>query len=121
VAKLQGGRPLDVNIFGLESDLLDLPCVKDTAVLRVDLPGYGEALVVPFAAVSPDRLASGHRAVKAACARRVPCLQAFVVPVDHIPYSPTGKARSRQLLESVWPLVSLEIELHKESTKEMSG
>ncbi|GAA4913875.1 class I adenylate-forming enzyme family protein [Streptomyces coeruleoprunus] len=105
VAKVEGISPLDVNIFGLESDLMDLPCVRETAVLRVDLPELGDALIVPFAPVSPEREASGHRAVQAACDRRVPCLPNYVVPVDAIPYSPTGKVRATRLLEAVLPRV----------------
>ncbi|WP_330288885.1 class I adenylate-forming enzyme family protein [Streptomyces sp. NBC_00576] len=105
VSKAAGGKPLDVNIFGLENDLMDLPCVRETAVLRTRLPEVGEVLVVPFAAVAPERLESGRRAVEAACERRVPCLPAYVVPVEAIPFSPTGKVRAAQLLEMVLPLV----------------
>lgn len=84
---------------------MDLPCVRETAVLRTRLPEVGEVLVVPFAAVAPERLESGRRAVEAACERRVPCLPAYVVPVEAIPFSPTGKVRAAQLLEMVLPLV----------------
>jgi acyl-coenzyme A synthetase/AMP-(fatty) acid ligase len=104
VSKAAQGKPLDVNIFGLENDLMDLPCVRETAVLRTRLPEGGEALVVPFAPVAPERLESGRRAVEAACARRVPCLPAYVIPVEAIPYSPTGKVRAAQLLDEVLPL-----------------
>ncbi|WP_306327708.1 class I adenylate-forming enzyme family protein [Streptomyces venezuelae] len=107
VAKAEAGKPLDVNIFGLEADLMDLPCVRETAVLRTSLPGAGEVLVVPFTPVAAERQESGYRAVSAACARRVPCLPAYVVPVDAIPYSPTGKVRAAQLLESVLPLLDI--------------
>ncbi|CAM5228645.1 hypothetical protein SVIOM74S_03061 [Streptomyces violarus] len=107
VAKAEAGKPLDVNIFGLEADLMDLPCVRETAVLRTSLSGAGEVLVVPFTPVAPERQESGYRAVSAACARRVPCLPAYVVPVESIPYSPTGKVRAAQLLESVLPLLDL--------------
>ncbi|MET7484780.1 class I adenylate-forming enzyme family protein [Streptomyces sp. NPDC005538] len=109
VSKAAQGKPLDVNIFGLENDLMDLPCVRETSVLRTRLPETGEeALVVPFAPVAPERLASGRRAVEAACARRVPCLPAYVIPVEAIPYSPTGKVRAARLLEMVLPLVRAE-------------
>jgi acyl-coenzyme A synthetase/AMP-(fatty) acid ligase len=105
VAKMEQGNPLDVNIFGLEADLMDLPCVRETVVLRVQLPELGDALIVPFAPVAAEREESGRRAVEAACARRVPCLPAHVISVPAIPYSPTGKVRATQLLESVLPLV----------------
>lgn len=105
VSKVDGTAPLDVNVFGLEYDLMDLDCVRDTAVLRVDLPGVGDALVVPFVPVSPERGAEGESAVRAACASRVPCLPAHVVRVASIPYSPTGKARAGELLARVLPRV----------------
>lgn len=109
VSKAVEGKPLDVNIFGLENDLMDLPCVRETAVLRTKLQDTGEeVLIVPFAPVSPERLESGRRAVAAACARRVPCLPAYVIPVEAIPYSPTGKVRAARLLETVLPLVRTE-------------
>ncbi|MCM2413798.1 class I adenylate-forming enzyme family protein [Streptomyces sp. RKAG290] len=103
VSKVDGTAPLDVNVFGLEYDLMDLPCVRDTAVLRVDLPELGDALIVPFVPISLEREAGGYRAVEAACARRVPCLPAYVVPVASIPYSPTGKVRAGELLTDVLP------------------
>ncbi|ARP71424.1 hypothetical protein LK07_18530 [Streptomyces pluripotens] len=109
VSRAAEGKPLDVNIFGLENDLMDLPCVRETAVLRTKLSDTGEdVLIVPFAPVSPERLESGNRAVTAACARRVPCLPAYVIPVEAIPYSPTGKVRAARLLETVLPLVHAE-------------
>ncbi|MFI6943915.1 class I adenylate-forming enzyme family protein [Streptomyces sp. NPDC050418] len=107
VAKMDETSPLDVNVFGLESDLMDLPCVRETSVLRVEVPEIGDALIVPFAAVSPERLESGRRAVQAACDRRVPCLPNYVVAVDAIPFSPTGKVRTAQLLDMVLPQVRL--------------
>ncbi|MFD0023529.1 class I adenylate-forming enzyme family protein [Streptomyces sp. NPDC058382] len=101
VSKVDGTAPLDVNVFGLEYDLMDLDCVRDTAVLRVDLPDVGDALIVPFVPVSPEREAEGRWAVLVACASRVPCLPAHVVPVASIPYSPTGKLRAGELLAEV--------------------
>ncbi|MFB4424027.1 class I adenylate-forming enzyme family protein [Streptomyces sp. QL37] len=105
VSKVDETAPLDVNVFGLEYDLMDLPCVRDTVVLRVDLPTLGDALVVPFVPVSAEREPGGRRAVRAACAGRVPCLPAHVLPVASIPYSPTGKVRAAELLEQVLPRV----------------
>ncbi|WP_406490591.1 acyl--CoA ligase [Streptomyces sp. NBC_01604] len=105
VSRAEQGKPLDVNIFGLENDLMELPCVRETVVLRTRLPEMGEALVVPFAPVAPEQLQSGRLAVEAACARRVPCLPAYVVPVEAIPYSPSGKVRAAHLLDAVLPLV----------------
>jgi acyl-coenzyme A synthetase/AMP-(fatty) acid ligase len=101
VATAEKRSPLDVNVFGLEDDLMDLPCVRETSVLRTRHELLGEVLIVPFVPVSPDREASGRRAIQAACARRVPCLPAHVVTVGKIPYSPTGKVRATQLLGEV--------------------
>ncbi|MFD4899719.1 class I adenylate-forming enzyme family protein [Streptomyces sp. NPDC058411] len=105
VSKVDETAPLDVNVFGLEYDLMDLPCVRDTVVLRVDLPTLGDALVVPIVPVSPEREEGALRAVRAACAGRVPCLPAHVLPVASIPYSPTGKVRAGELLDAVLPRV----------------
>ncbi|MZD04733.1 AMP-binding protein [Streptomyces sp. SID5785] len=109
VSRAVEGKPLDVNIFGLENDLMDLPCVRETAVLRTRLQDSGEeVLIVPFAPVSAERLETGRRAVAASCARRVPCLPAYVIAVDAIPYSPTGKVRAGHLLRTVLPSVLAE-------------
>jgi acyl-coenzyme A synthetase/AMP-(fatty) acid ligase len=106
VTKAEGGHPLDVNIFALEDELTSLPCVRETAVLKVELPDSGPALVAAFTPISPEREASGSRAVLAACERRAPQLPAHVVTVPAIPYSPTGKVRTAQLLETVLALIA---------------
>jgi acyl-coenzyme A synthetase/AMP-(fatty) acid ligase len=106
VTKAEGGHPLDVNIFALEDELTSLPCVRETAVLKVELPDAGPALVAAFTPISPEREASGSRAVLAACERRAPQLPAHVVTVPAIPYSPTGKVRTAQLLETVLGLIA---------------
>ncbi|MEV8097640.1 class I adenylate-forming enzyme family protein [Kitasatospora sp. NPDC085879] len=108
VTKAEGRHPLDVNIFALEDELTGLPCVRETAVLKVDLPDEGPTLVAAFAPISPEREASGSRAVLAACLRRAPQLPARVVTVPEIPYSPTGKVRTAQLLSTVLDLIGQE-------------
>lgn len=91
VSKVDETAPLDVNVFGLEYDLMDLPCVRDTAVLRVDLSTLGDALVVPIVPVSPEREAGALRAVRAACAGRVPCLPGLRPAGRVHPVQPDGQ------------------------------
>ncbi|MFD9974069.1 class I adenylate-forming enzyme family protein [Streptomyces sp. NPDC059017] len=119
-------RPLrdgavDAALFRLESDLLNLPCLRDTAVLRVDLPALGDALVVPFTAVAVGREITGHRALSEACARRVPSIPAHVIAVDTIPYSPTGRIRTAELLEAVVPIITLKLQLEQSEHQEISA
>jgi acyl-coenzyme A synthetase/AMP-(fatty) acid ligase len=113
---------LDAALFRLESDLLTLPCLRDTAVVRVDLPALGgEALVVPFIAVAVGREVTGHTALKTACARRVPSIPAHVIAVDAIPYSPTGRIRTAELLEAVVPIITLNLQLEQTVHQEISA
>lgn len=107
---------LDAALFRLESDLLNLPCLRDTAVVRVSLPALGDALVVPFIAVAVGREVSGHTALRTACARRVPSIPAHVIAVDHIPYSPMGRIRTAELLEAVVPIITLNLQLERTAT-----
>ncbi|MFI2379164.1 class I adenylate-forming enzyme family protein [Streptomyces sp. NPDC018964] len=112
---------VDEALFRLESDLLNLPCLRDTAVMRVDHPKLGDALVVPFIAVAVDREQTGYQALTASCARRVPSLPAHVIAVDEIPYSPTGRIRAGELLESVVPIITLNLQLEQSMHQEMSA
>ncbi|MEW1870054.1 class I adenylate-forming enzyme family protein [Streptomyces caelestis] len=114
-------RALDAALFRLESDLLNLPCLRDTAVVRVGLPALGDALVVPFIAVAVGREVSGHTALRTACARRVPSIPAHVIAVDHIPYSPTGRIRTAELLEAVLPIITLNLQLEQSVHQEVSA
>ncbi|MGC9542875.1 class I adenylate-forming enzyme family protein [Streptomyces sp. UG1] len=114
-------RALDAALFRLESDLLNLPCLRDTAVVRVSLPSLGDALVVPFIAVAVGREATGYTALRTACARRVPSIPAHVIAVDHIPYSPTGRIRTAQLLEAVVPIITLNLQLEQTVQQEISA
>ncbi|GAA2139175.1 malonyl-CoA synthase [Kitasatospora kazusensis] len=106
VSTAEGGRALDVNIFALEDDLTGLPCVRETAVLRVSRPDLGDALIVAFSPISAEREESGERAIRATCARMAPNLPAHVVSIPAVPYSPTGKVRAGVLLETVLPLIT---------------
>ncbi|GGR04342.1 class I adenylate-forming enzyme family protein [Streptomyces pilosus] len=110
---------LDAALFRLESDLLNLPCLRDAAVVRVSLPTLGDALVVPFIAVAVGREVSGHTALRTACARRVPSLPAHVIAVDHIPYSPMGRIRTAELLEAVVPIITLSLQLEQSERQEI--
>lgn len=110
---------LDAALFRLESDLLNLPCLRDTAVVRVSLPTLGDALVVPFIAVAVGREVSGHTALRTACARRVPSIPAHVIAVDHIPYSPMGRIRTAELLEAVVPIITLNLQLEQTEHQEI--
>ncbi|MDX3550078.1 class I adenylate-forming enzyme family protein [Streptomyces europaeiscabiei] len=113
---------MDAALFRLESDLLNLPCLRDTAVVRVDLPALGgEALVVPFIAVAVGREVTGHTALRTACARRVPSIPAHVIAVDAIPYSPTGRIRTAELLEAVVPIITLNLQLEQTVHQEISA
>lgn len=114
-------RALDAALFRLESDLLNLPCLRDTAVVRVSLPTLGDALVVPFIAVAVGREVSGHTALRTACARRVPSIPAHVIAVDHIPYSPMGRIRTAELLEAVVPIITLNLQLEQTVHQEISA
>lgn len=114
-------RALDAALFRLESDLLNLPCLRDTAVVRVGLPTLGDALVVPFIAVAVGREVSGHTALRTACARRVPSIPAHVIAVDHIPYSPMGRIRTAELLEAVVPIITLNLQLEQTVHQEISA
>ncbi|MDI9883300.1 AMP-binding protein [Streptomyces sp. HNM0645] len=123
-----GGAPrpmrdsaVDAALFRLESDLLNLPCLRDTAVLRVDLPALGDSLVVPFTAVAVGREITGYRALSEACARRVPSIPAHVIAVDTIPYSPTGRIRTAELLEAVVPIITLKLQLEQSEHQEISA
>ncbi|MFJ6216779.1 class I adenylate-forming enzyme family protein [Streptomyces sp. NPDC092296] len=119
VPKVQVDGERDAAVFGLEADLLSQPSIRDAAVLRLDLPEYGDALAVAFVPVAPDREAAGHRSIEAACARRVPWLRTHTVAVDEIPYSPTGKIRTRELTARVLPLISLNVHLDQQYAKEV--
>ncbi|MFI6644743.1 class I adenylate-forming enzyme family protein [Streptomyces sp. NPDC050504] len=121
VVALARDSDADTALFRLESDLLNLPCLRDTAVMRVDLPELGDALVVPFIAVAVGREVTGRAALTAACARRVPFLPAHVIPVDTIPYSPTGRIDTAELLESVLPIITLNLQLEKAVQQEVSA
>lgn len=112
---------VDEALFRLESDLLNLPCLRDTAVMRVDHPRLGDALVVPFIAVAVGREQTGYQALTASCARRVPSLPAHVIAVDEIPYGPTGRIRTAELLESVVPIITLNLQLEQSMQQEMSA
>ncbi|MFJ3928306.1 AMP-binding protein [Streptomyces sp. NPDC090022] len=112
---------VDTELFRLESDLLNLPCLRDTAVMRVGGGVLGDALVVPFIAVAVGREATGYQALSAACARRVPSLPAHVIAVDTIPYSPTGRIRTADLLDAVLPIISLNLQLEQSMHQEMSA
>ncbi|MEU3609212.1 AMP-binding protein [Streptomyces sp. NPDC035033] len=112
---------VDTELFRLESDLLNLPCLRDTAVMRVSSPVLGEAIVVPFIAVAVGREATGYQALSAACARRVPSLPAHVIAVDTIPYSPTGRVRTGELLDAVLPIITLNLQLEQSMQQEMSS
>ncbi|MEU0032265.1 class I adenylate-forming enzyme family protein [Streptomyces sp. NPDC006335] len=114
-------RALDAALFRLESDLLNLPCLRDTAVVRVSLPSLGDALVVPFIAVAVGRETTGYTALRTACARRVPSIPAHVIAVDHIPYSPTGRIRTAELLEAVVPIITLNLQLEQSVQQEISA
>ncbi|MFI9778626.1 class I adenylate-forming enzyme family protein [Streptomyces sp. NPDC051956] len=111
----------DTALFRLESDLLNLPCLRDTAVMRVSLPTLGDALVVPFIAVAVGREATGYRALTSACARRVPSIPAHVIAVDSIPYSPTGRIKAAELLEAVVPIIALNLQLEQSMQEEISA
>ncbi len=112
---------VDTEIFRLEADLLNLPCLRDTAVMRVDVPGLGDSLVVPFIAVAVGREVTGYKTLTAACARRIPSLPAHVIAVDHIPYSPTGTIKTDELLDSVVPIIKLNLQLEHTMQQEMSA
>lgn len=114
-------RAVDAALFRLESDLLNLPCLRDTAVVRVSLPTLGDALVVPFIAVAVGREATGYAALRTACARRVPSIPAHVIAVDHIPYSPTGRIRTAELLRAVVPILTLNLQLEQTVHQEISA
>ncbi|MFE9251318.1 AMP-binding protein [Streptomyces sp. NPDC007088] len=104
---------VDAALFRLESDLLNLPCLRDTAVIRLGLPTLGDVLLVPFVAVAVGREATGHTALRTACERRVPSIPAHVIAVDHIPRSPTGRIRTAELLRAVVPILSLSLQLEQ--------
>ncbi|MFZ3475541.1 class I adenylate-forming enzyme family protein [Streptomyces sp. 4.24] len=112
---------VDTELFRLESDLLNLPCLRDTAVMRVSNAVLGDAIVVPFIAVAVGREATGYQALSAACARRVPSLPAHVIAVDTIPYSPTGRIRTGDLLDAVLPIITLNLQLEQSMQQEMSA
>ncbi|WP_328304638.1 acyl--CoA ligase (plasmid) [Streptomyces sp. NBC_00435] len=112
---------VDTELFRLESDLLNLPCLRDTAVMRVSSAVLGDAIVVPFIAVAVGREATGYQALSAACARRVPSLPAHVIAVDTIPYSPTGRIRTGDLLDAVLPIITLNLQLEQSMQQEMSA
>ncbi|WP_407841899.1 class I adenylate-forming enzyme family protein (plasmid) [Streptomyces sp. DSM 116496] len=112
---------VDTELFRLESDLLNLPCLRDTAVMRVSNAVLGDAIVVPFIAVAVDREVTGYKSLSAACARRVPSLPAHVIAVDTIPYSPTGRIRTGDLLDAVLPIITLNLQLEQSMQQEMSA
>lgn len=95
VSKVDETAPLDVNVFGLEYDLMDLPCVRDTVVLRVDLPTLGDALVVPFVpaprSVSPGPAGRPGRLRRPGALPARPCAAGRVDPVQ-----PDGQGAGRR-------------------------
>ncbi|PJN02269.1 hypothetical protein CG740_14525 [Streptomyces sp. CB01201] len=123
-----GGAPLlerdtavDAALLRLEADLLNLPCLRDIAVMRVNHPELGDSLVVPFVAVAVGREATGVKALTATCARRLPSLATHVLAVDDIPYSPTGRIRETELLDAVVPIIALNLQLEQSMHQEMSS
>ncbi|MFC8448408.1 class I adenylate-forming enzyme family protein [Kitasatospora sp. NPDC057223] len=111
----------ELGILRLEAELLHQPGVRDVAVLRTALPDRGEVLAVPFVPVAADLEATAHRALTATCARRAPGLPVHVVAVTAIPYSPTGKIRTRELLAEALPLINLHLHLDEQSVREISA
>ncbi|MFJ6612839.1 hypothetical protein ACIQPT_21475 [Streptomyces sp. NPDC091289] len=95
--------------FALELELLELPCVKDIAVLRTRLPEVGETLVVVYVPLSADQEIGGRRAALAACERRLPWVLSHAVAVDSIPRRAGGEARTGLLIDRLLPQIARDL------------
>lgn len=95
----------DEGFFALERELLELPCVRSSAVVRTHLPDVGETVVVAFVPISDKQEAAGRRAILAACERCLPWLFGHVVAVDTIPRVADGSVRADKLLDRALPQI----------------
>ncbi|POX56987.1 hypothetical protein C3489_01665 [Streptomyces sp. Ru71] len=99
----------DEGFFALERELLELPCVRECAVVRTELPDLGETVVVAFVPVSADQEAAGRRAILAACERCLPWLFGHVVAVDRIPRAADGSVRAGKLIDQALPQIARDL------------
>ncbi|MFB7643388.1 hypothetical protein ACFC0S_04085 [Streptomyces sp. NPDC056084] len=93
----------------LERELLELPCVRECAVVHTRLPDLGETVVVAFVPVAGEQEASGRRAVLAACERCLPWLFGQVVAVDAIPRTAAGDVRAGALIDRALPQIARDL------------
>ncbi|MDI9883301.1 hypothetical protein QMZ92_02505 [Streptomyces sp. HNM0645] len=104
-----GARGLDDGFFALELDLLELPCIQESAIVCTELPEVGEAVLAVYVPLSPELEIAGRRAVLAACERRLPGLFSHAVAQDDIPRSVEGAVREDLLLDRVLPQVARDL------------
>ncbi|MEU3609213.1 hypothetical protein AB0E83_27755 [Streptomyces sp. NPDC035033] len=95
--------------FALELELLELPCVKDVAVLRTRLPEVGETLVVVYVPLAEDQEAGGRQAALAACERLMPWVPAQATAVDSVPRTADGTVRAGLLIDSLLPQIARDL------------
>lgn len=99
----------DEGFFALELELLELPVVREAAVVRTRLPDLGETVLVAFVSLSPEQEASGRQAVLAACQRCLPWVFAHAVAVDGIPRTADGAVRAGRLLDQALPQIARDL------------
>ncbi|MEV1052949.1 hypothetical protein [Streptomyces sp. NPDC049887] len=104
-----GARGLDDGFFALELDLLELPCIQESAIVCTELPEVGETVIAVYVPLSPELEIAGRRAVLAACERRLPRLFSHAVAQDGIPRSVEGAVREDLLLDRVLPQVARDL------------
>lgn len=100
---------VDAGFFALERELLELPCVRESAVLLTSLPDLGETVLVAFVPLDADQEAAGRRAVLAACQRLLPWVFAHALATDEIPRSATGSVRAPVLLDRLLPQIARDL------------
>ncbi|MFI6644742.1 hypothetical protein [Streptomyces sp. NPDC050504] len=104
-----GPGGLEDGFFALEREILELPCVRESAVLLTSLPDLGETVLVAFVPLDPDQEAAGRRAVLAACQRLLPWVFAHALATDEIPRSATGSVRAPALLDRLLPQIARDL------------
>ncbi|MDH6577485.1 hypothetical protein [Kitasatospora sp. MAP5-34] len=99
----------DEGFFALELELLELPCIREVALVHTELPDLGETLLVAFVPLSPEQEGSGRRAANAACARRLPGVFAHAVATSDIPRSADGEVRASVLVDRLLPQIARDL------------
>ncbi|MFG3496019.1 hypothetical protein [Streptomyces sp. NPDC047928] len=104
-----GDAAFTAGFFALELELLELPCVRETALVRTDLADEGDALVLAYVPLSPEQEAGGRRAVLGAAERRLPWVPAHAVAVDSIPRTADGSVRGDLLVDRLLPQIARDL------------